>query len=112
MSMIVRGICWELEYAIRKDGDHQQEIALAVLTLLGAGRVEAARELKPRRPQPRTRRVQKKRRRQKKVFDPEKKCNELQEDIESEEDPWASTGRMDADEETLSKEQHAGKEAG
>ena len=62
MSMIVRVICWELEYANRKDGDHQQEIALAVL--LGAGRVEAARELKPRRAQPRTRRVQKKRRRQ------------------------------------------------
>ena len=24
MSMIVRGICWELECANRKDGDHQQ----------------------------------------------------------------------------------------
>ena len=46
-----------------------------------------------------------------KVFDPEKECNELREDIESEEDPWAGTG-MDADEETLSKEQHAGKDAG
>ena len=27
-----------------------------------------------------------------KVFDSEKECNELQEDIESEEDPWASAG--------------------
>ena len=45
------------------------------------------------------------------MFDPEKGCNELQEDIESEEDPWAGTG-MDDDEETLPKEQHAGKEAG
>ena len=69
MSMIVRVICWELEHANRKDGDYQQEIALAVLTLLGAGRVEAARELKPRRP------------------NREKECNELHEDIESEEDP-------------------------
>ena len=65
MSMIVRVICWELECASRKEGDHQQEIALAVLTLLGAGLVETARELKPRRAQPRTRRVQQKRRRQK-----------------------------------------------
>ena len=53
MSMIVRVICWELECANRKDGDHQQQVALAVLTLLGAGRVEAAKELKPHRAQPR-----------------------------------------------------------
>ena len=46
-----------------------------------------------------------------KLFDPEKECNELHEDIESAEDPWAGTG-MDADEETLSKELHAGKETG
>ena len=45
------------------------------------------------------------------MFDPEKECKELQEDIESEEDPWAGTG-MDDDEETLPKDQHVGKEAG
>ena len=40
MSMIVRVTCCN-------DGDHQKHVALAMLTLLGAGRVEAARELKP-----------------------------------------------------------------
>ena len=45
------------------------------------------------------------------MFDPEKECNELQEDIASEEDPWAGTG-MDDEEETLPKDQHVGKEAG
>ena len=43
-----------------QSGDHQKQVALAVLTLLGAGR--AARELKTRRAQPRKRRVQKRRR--------------------------------------------------
>ena len=41
MSMIVRVICWELECANRKDGDHQQEIALAALAWSGpSGRRE------------------------------------------------------------------------
>ena len=73
--------------------------------------MEAARELKPRRALPRTRRVQKKRRRQKRFSTMKKKCNELLEDMEGEEDSWANAG-MDDDEETLPQEQHAGKEAG
>ena len=47
-----------------QSGDHQKQVALAVLTLLGAGR--AARELKTRRAQPRKRRGPKE---AKRVFD-------------------------------------------
>ena len=36
--MTLRIIFLELEFASRKDGDHQQPAALAVPTLLGAGR--------------------------------------------------------------------------
>ena len=65
MSMIVRVTCCN-------DGDHEQQAALAVLTLLGAGRVEAAKELKPHRAQPRKRRVHKKRCRQKRCSTPKR----------------------------------------
>ena len=46
MSMIFRAACWVLECASREDGDHQQQIALVVVTLPGAGRAGTARELK------------------------------------------------------------------
>ena len=99
---------WSMRTA--KMATHQQEIALgADLAWSGpSGGREGTKN--PAGPNRETRRVQKKRRRQK-WYDPEKECSELQKDIKSEEDPRAGT-EMYADEETLSKEQNAGKDAG
>ena len=89
--MIMRATSGVLECANQEDSDHQQQIALAVLTRQGADRAGSVTELKTHRPQPRERRGQKRRSRQ--------------------EDPWAGTG-MDEDEETLPREPDAGKDAG
>ena len=46
MLTMCRVTFWELEYAILKDGNHQQKGALTVQTLSGAGRPGAVREVK------------------------------------------------------------------
>ena len=85
------------------DGQHQQPAALTAHTPSGAGRTGAVKEVKTRRAQPRTRRVQRKRSRRTSFFDNEKECSRLQEDMEGGDDPWAGMG-MDDNEEVLPEE--------
>ena len=56
MLMIVRATCWVLKCTSQSDDGHQLETAFAVLTLPGAGREVAVRDLKTCGVQPRTRR--------------------------------------------------------
>ena len=95
MWVVLRVICWELKYASRKDGDHQQKAALTAQTPPGVGRAGAVRERKAR--QPKTRRVQQKRKRQSSFSTPRRKWSELHEDLGDEADPWVGMGMYDAE---------------
>ena len=80
-DMSSRVFCWELEFGCR-----QQQAALMVLTLLGAGTAGAVRELKTCRPK-RDSGESKTSVADRRWFRP-RECKEMHEGTESEKDPW------------------------